>query len=257
MSFKEVKIVRQVFLDMFFDRVREKGNQLAATDPVNGDLSFAGLAGLSGKVYRYLRNRGIGREDFVVIALPRSVYIVAAMIGIMRSGSAFTVAESGFVPEERLRYIINDCHAALVIDEACWALIEQEEDDGGLSYQEVNPHDAAYMIYTSGSTGTPKGCLQEYGGYEYMMKSADFEGKPPISGGIYALVIPMSMLATMASLMFTLAYGVPVDVVPLKLLRDPAGLAEYFIRHHITSTSVSPLLARVMTGRPSGSPSST
>ena len=240
--------MRQVFLDMFFGIVREKGAQLAVTDPVNGDLSFGGLAGLSGKVCRFLNKKGIGKEDFVVIALPRSIYTVAAMIGIMRSGAAFTVTEPGFVPPDRMRYIINDCHAALVIDEACWDLILQEEEDNELTYQEVDPHDAAYMIYTSGSTGAPKGCLQEYGGYEYMMKSADFEGKPPISGGIYALVIPMSMLATQASLMFTLAYGVSVDIVPLKLLRDPAGMAEYFISHHITSTSVSPLLARIMSG---------
>lgn len=243
--------MKQVFLEMFFEQVKTKPSHIAVTDPQNGSLTFKELADCSGKVFQYLKSRGIGKEAFVVICLPRSIYTVAAIIGVMRAGAAFTVAEAGIIPEQRLQYIIQDCSAKLVMNADCWKEIEQlalTEAFSGFAYCEPASHDAAYVIYTSGSTGQPKGCLHEYGGLEYMMKSADFEGKPPISGGIYALVIPMSMLATHASLFFTLAYGVTVDVVPLYLLRDPTALVEYFTKHHITSTSISPTLARILRG---------
>ncbi len=244
--------MRQIFLDMLFEQVKTKGYHTAVSDPKNGSMTFADLADCSGKVFQYLKNQGIGKEDFVAISLPRSIYTVAAIIGVMRAGAAFTVVEAEVIPEQRLNYIIQDCHAKLVMDAACWQEVEQAElteECSGSRYCEPEPHDAAYVIYTSGSTGRPKGCLHEYGSLEFMMKSADFEGKPPISGGIYALVIPMSMLATHASLFFTLAYGVTVDVVPLHLLRDPNALLEYFTKHHISSTSISPTLAKILRGR--------
>ena len=48
----------------------------------NSVLTYGELDLLSGKVYRYLKERGIGREDFVNVLLPRGVTPYIAMLGV-------------------------------------------------------------------------------------------------------------------------------------------------------------------------------
>ena len=47
----------------------------------NKNITLRELDALSGKVCRYLRDHGIGREDFVNILLPRGVETFIAMLG--------------------------------------------------------------------------------------------------------------------------------------------------------------------------------
>ena len=45
------------------------------------DISYRELDEISGKVHRWLAERGIGREDNVLIKLPRGPMIIAMIIG--------------------------------------------------------------------------------------------------------------------------------------------------------------------------------
>ena len=45
-------------------------------------ISYAQLDDMSGRVYAYLKAQYIGREDFVLIDLPRGVLPVIAMVGV-------------------------------------------------------------------------------------------------------------------------------------------------------------------------------
>ena len=241
--------MKQIVLERFFDNVRKKGNQIAVQDPNNGTLTFRELAMWSGKVYQYLKRKGIGKEDFVVICIPRSIFDIAAVIGVMRAGAAFTITETGIVPEQRLQYIIKDCNAKIVMNEQCWKDIENEELTeafSGFDYCEVEPHDAAYAVYTSGSTGQPKGCLQEYGNYEYIIQSFFYDGKPCDDEDIFANVTPMNVLTTIECLVCAMLVGIVFNIVPLHLLREPAALAEYFAKYNITFTCLSPSLLRLL-----------
>ena len=53
-----------------------------------GGISYAQLDEMSGRVYAYLKSKGIGKEDFVLIDLPRGVLPVIAMIGVWKAGAA-------------------------------------------------------------------------------------------------------------------------------------------------------------------------
>ena len=68
------------------------------------DISFRELDRISGKVYRYLQDHGIGREDFVNILLPRGVEPFIAMLGVWKAGAAFVLLEEGY-PAERTAFI--------------------------------------------------------------------------------------------------------------------------------------------------------
>ncbi|MBR4256740.1 MAG: AMP-binding protein [Clostridia bacterium] len=51
-------------------------------------ISYAKLDDMSGRVYAYLKENGIGKEDFVLINLPRGVLPVVAMVGVWKAGAA-------------------------------------------------------------------------------------------------------------------------------------------------------------------------
>ena len=77
-------------------------------------INYEQLRVISGRVYAYLKARNIGKEDFVMIKLPRGVQPVIAMIGVWRAGAAMVIAEENLTPE-RVDYIYKDCNCKLAI----------------------------------------------------------------------------------------------------------------------------------------------
>ena len=56
------------------------------------------------RIYAYLKKKGIGKEDFVMILMPRCAQIVPAILGVLKAGAAFTIVDSHYA-EERISYI--------------------------------------------------------------------------------------------------------------------------------------------------------
>ncbi|GGS17101.1 putative non-ribosomal peptide synthetase [Streptomyces aureoverticillatus] len=138
-------------------------------------LSAADLAGRVHRVARALRARGIGPDDVVALALPRSADSVVALLAVMDAGAAFLPLDAAH-PAERLRELIDDTRPALVLTDGVveglpWAtLLDEAADlsDAPLQARELaaprHPEHLAYVIHTSGSTGRPKGVLGRVGG---------------------------------------------------------------------------------------------
>ncbi|MEI5100633.1 amino acid adenylation domain-containing protein [Streptomyces sp. PmtG] len=155
---------------------------MAAADPTHtalvcGDdrLSAGELAARVHRVARALRTRGIGTDDLVALALPRSADAVVALLAVMDAGAAFLPLDAAH-PAERLRELIDDARPALVltdgtVDGLPWATLLDEAaahsgeplESGELAAPR-HPEHLAYVIHTSGSTGRPKGVLGRVGG---------------------------------------------------------------------------------------------
>ncbi|MEU7581748.1 amino acid adenylation domain-containing protein [Streptomyces sp. NPDC041068] len=176
---------------------------MAAADPartalVCGDvrLTAGELAGRVHRVARALRARGIGTEDIVALALPRSADSVVALLAVMDAGAAFQPLDAAH-PPERLRELLDDTRPALVLTDGAVALTDGTPvltdgtplltdstvdglpwttllaeaaglSDAPLGADELaaprHPEHLAYVIHTSGSTGRPKGVLGRVGG---------------------------------------------------------------------------------------------
>lgn len=83
----------------FFDRLQENMNRFPDKPALgfsldNREISYRELDEISGKVRRWLTKSGIGKEDNVLIRLPRGSMILAVIIGIWKNGSACIVCES-------------------------------------------------------------------------------------------------------------------------------------------------------------------
>jgi non-ribosomal peptide synthetase component F len=116
----------------------------------------------------------------VGLAVERSVEMLVALLGILKSGAAYVPLDSSF-PAERLRFLIEDSGASgvvssfegseaedlraqlkAVVPEGTPILLLEDmagPDAGPVpdGAWKVPPGDLAYILYTSGSTGRPKG----------------------------------------------------------------------------------------------------
>ncbi|WP_367128662.1 amino acid adenylation domain-containing protein [Saccharothrix sp. HUAS TT1] len=153
-----------------------------ATVLVHGDDRLTGrdLVRRVHRLARALRARGVGPDDVVALALPRSADLVVSLLAVLDAGAAFQPLDVEH-PGERLRELVADTGAALVLCTAATAgiapggkgLVLSDVDlttvpDTALTAGELaaprDPGHLAYVIHTSGSTGRPKGVLGRVGG---------------------------------------------------------------------------------------------
>ncbi|SIT83915.1 non-ribosomal peptide synthetase [Pontibaca methylaminivorans] len=133
-------------------------------------LSYGDLDRRSAALADALRERGVGAETVVAVALPRSLELVIALVAVLRAGGAYLPLDLDH-PAERIATILKSAAPVVVLAQddahglygerllppARWSDIPAADPAAGLP--EPQPDDAAYVIYTSGSTGDPKGVV--------------------------------------------------------------------------------------------------
>lgn len=149
----------------------ERFPQRIAISCVGEEISYAELERRSNNVARGIRSCGARRGHIVAVALRRGADALVAMLGVMKSGSAYLPVDPDY-PLSRRQYMIDDAAAVLLIADG------GEQPDAGairalaqierLAVKEtappdpVSPDQLAYVIYTSGSTGKPKGVAMNH-----------------------------------------------------------------------------------------------
>lgn len=135
-------------------------------------LTYRELDARAARLAARLAEAGIGVEARVGLCLPRSVDLVAGILGVMKSGAAYVPLDPAY-PEERLALMLRDSGAKAVVtaaeareklpelDISLFDLADIFEGASGATHPdapgEVSSENLAYVLYTSGSTGTPKG----------------------------------------------------------------------------------------------------
>ena len=216
---------------ILFDEAHSKG------------ITYAQLDDMSARVYAYLKQNGIGREDFVLIDLPRGVIPIIAMIGIWKAGAAWALVEDTYAPE-RINFIREDCGCKLELCADNWDEIMRTEPLSG--HETPDAHDAAYAIYTSGTTGNPKGVLHEYGNLSRAIESIKVNGVVPFeSSDRLALLAPLNFVASV--IVILTALSIPCGktyVVSYATIKNTGALAKFFITKRITITFLTPSYVR-------------
>ncbi len=218
---------------ILFDEVYAKG------------ITYAQLDDMSGRVYAYLKEKGIGKEDFVLIDLPRGIMPVIAMIGVWKAGAAWALVEDTYAPE-RIAYIREDCGCKAELCTAVWDEVMHTETREG--HEKVDPHDAAYAIYTSGTTGNPKGVLHEYGNLSRAIESIALNGENPFnSKDRLALLAPMNFVASVIVILKALSiFCGKIFVVSYATIKNPMALKKFFVEKRITITFLTPSYVRML-----------
>ncbi len=205
-----------------FKRIPER---TAVTDELGNVLSYGDLDNLSARTCSYLKAAGITKGDFVMIHLKRSAMIPAAMMGAIRAGAAFTVLEEG-EPEERVKYIYEDCGCRLKITEETWAEILKTEPDD--DWTDADDHDILTAAYTSGTTGSPKGVVLERGILDLNALSSDVVAETGAfcRGDAVAVNYPLNFIV------FTICFGFfymggTLHILSYQTAKDPKRYIQY------------------------------
>lgn len=137
------------------------------------ELRYAELDARANQLAHVLRGRGIGAEDVVALALPRSADLIVAMLAVGKAGGAFLPVDIHH-PAERIAFMCADsAPRALLATAAVLPGLPDTPGTAQLSLPELlaeaatapvtapdpvdHPLSLSYVIYTSGSTGRPKG----------------------------------------------------------------------------------------------------
>ncbi|MFM7853396.1 MAG: non-ribosomal peptide synthetase, partial [Flammeovirgaceae bacterium] len=136
-------------------------------------LTYGELNTMSNQLARFLRKRGVRREDRIAMIMDRSEKVHVTILGILKSGASYVPIDPEY-PADRTEYMLEDTGVKIVITDSGyrnedmevidwqndWKQISNESGDHVVDINE--PTDLAYIIYTSGSTGRPKGVMIEH-----------------------------------------------------------------------------------------------
>ncbi len=126
-----------------------------------------------------------GSSNNVALLFEHGAPMIAALLGVLKSGAAYVPLETS-MPAERLKGIVNDCEARVLVTDGGMVelarqlvlpdgyIVNVDELANGETLEKepvINPGALAYILYTSGSTGVPKGVVQNHRNVLYHAKT--------------------------------------------------------------------------------------
>lgn len=211
------------------------------------------------RLARLLIEKGIGPEQFVALALPRSPEMVASMLGVLKTGAAYLPLDPEF-PADRISYMLEDAKPSciitteeiaaslpdnlavpeLVLDQAVTQEIikRYSPENPDVSVSLDHP---AYIIYTSGSTGRPKGVVvtqKSLSNFLLSMKEAFSLGEEDRLLAVTTVAFDISAL----ELYLPLISGAQIVIARKETIREPHALAQMIENFDINIMQATPTL---------------
>ena len=162
--------------ELILQHARSRPHSLAI-DSWDGQLSYQEVDVLSFNLAQYFVRAGIRPECLVPVCFTKSLYVVIALLAILRAGGAFIPLDPSH-PQDRLRTIIQKAGANIVVAAPDTAerfaepglniitvsakMLQGLRADATMQLPQVKNYNAAFVLFTSGSTGQPKGIVQEH-----------------------------------------------------------------------------------------------
>lgn len=151
----------------------------------NVTMSYQDLDIRSNQLAAFLMEEGIQKGDFVGLSVDRSMEMLVALLGVMKSGAVYLPLDPEF-PRERISFMLKDSSAKLllaskrqkgkyqtpareVIIEELWPKLDQYSKNA--PERHFSGDDLSYILYTSGSTGKPKGVKITHGNLLNFLRS--------------------------------------------------------------------------------------
>ncbi|MGA4844597.1 amino acid adenylation domain-containing protein [Streptomyces sp. G45] len=233
---------------------RQAADVPRATALIAGDtvVSYGELNARANQLARLLVERGVGGEDVVALALPRSPELVVAIVAVLKSGAAYLTLDTA-APEQRLRAVIGDCAPATVITDtatlprlgldsalvldapdtaAAWAAADAADLGDADRVRPLDPRHPAYVVYTSGSTGAPKGVVMPMSSLVNMLSwhTGSYGGGV---GTRTAQFLALSFDFAVQEILQALIVGKTLVIPEEQVRRDAHELAAWIDRHGV------------------------
>ncbi|MFT4167246.1 MAG: amino acid adenylation domain-containing protein [Microlunatus sp.] len=210
------------------------------------EIGYGELVRRVDRLARWLAARGIGPDDLVALALPRSPDAVVAMLGVLAAGAGYLPLDLDH-PADRLALMIEDAQPACVLDPATLAAALAETQPG-VEPRRPEPDNVAYVIYTSGSTGRPKGVVVTHRGLTNLYDNHRRRLLEPVAAGVTGPVRALHTASfsfdTSWEQLFWLIAGHELHVLDEVQRRDAELVVDYVRRCRIDTLDVTPTYAQ-------------
>jgi amino acid adenylation domain-containing protein len=182
---KPVRTIHQAFTE----QTKRDAYACALVNEEGREMSYGELERRSNQMAHFLKAQGAGPETLAGICLDRSLELIIAILGVLKTGAAYVPLDPNY-PPERLRYMLEDSQASILITqktlsarltEFAGTIVRMDDDWSGMAHEnyaelklpEMSAQHAAYVIYTSGSTGKPKGCVVTHGNVMRLLQATE------------------------------------------------------------------------------------
>nr|WP_083885364.1 non-ribosomal peptide synthetase [Nocardia thailandica] len=222
-------------------------------------ISYGELDDRANQLARLLIARGVGPEQLVAIAFPRSFEMLLAVLAVAKAGGAHVPIDPSY-PADRVRHMLTDSAAVLGITgaafaeqlpaEAQWLILDDPVTDVLLGAHGTDPvtdadrisplrrHHPAYVIYTSGSTGMPKGVTVTHQGVVGLADCASFlYGLQPHHR--FSHICSPSFDPSVLEWVVALYTGATLVIVPAEIIGGE-DLAALLREERVTHTIITP-----------------
>ncbi|MBB6421373.1 non-ribosomal peptide synthetase [Streptomyces sp. AK010] len=210
---------------------------------------------------------GVRPGEPVGVRLPRRTDLVVAILGVLRAGAVYLPLDPRGGPSERVRAMLADADATLVLTDADGTrdaalaeggrrvldlAAERAASDalpGDRAPVTTDPDALAYIVYTSGSTGRPKGVGVPHRGIRNrVLWAVEQFGLGPRDRFLQKTTPTFD--ASVWEFLAPLVSGGTVVLAPPGAERDPAELVRAMVRHDVTVLQGVPSFYRVLADEP-------
>lgn len=167
---------RESTMVSLFEKVVNGNSDRTSVVFENDEITYGQLNERSNQLAYGLLERGVKPDDLIGIEISRSIDMIVAILGVLKSGAGYVPIDTNY-PKERKLHILKDSGVSLVLTQNSLRIdfegegVEYWPIDGPDSFSQYSkdnperiaaPNNLAYVIYTSGSTGKPKGMAVEH-----------------------------------------------------------------------------------------------
>ncbi len=217
-------------------------------------LTYRELNNRANRLARYLTTHYVIRPDtLIAMSLNRGIDCIVSMLAILKAGAAYVPLDPGY-PQERLRFMLQDTNAAIILTQEDLVQNLPTENksvvlvDRGLHkdfpvsnlYTMVHPEHLAYVLYTSGTTGRPKGVMVEHRNVVQLVKNQNYFGVN--SHDVMAQSSNINFDAATFEIWGALLNGIAISVMPCKTMLSSSLLKAAIQKANITIVTVTSAL---------------
>jgi amino acid adenylation domain-containing protein len=245
--------------ELFENQVEDTPDAIAVTFGKER-LTYRELNTRANQLAHHLRLQGVVAESRVGIWMDRSLDMMVALLGTLKSGGAYVPMDPSY-PQERLAFMLEDAQAPVLLtrekfleDLPAYAghVVCLDKDSEAIAsgseenpISNITPDSAAYVIYTSGSTGKPKGVIGLHRGavnrLSWMWRDYPFK-----DAEVCCQKTHLSFVDSVWEIFGPLLKGVPAAIIPEEVVKDPHLLVDNLAAAHVSRIVLVPSLLRVL-----------
>lgn len=229
----------------------EKNPEAIALAFKDEKLTYKALNQKANIIAKTLIQQGIKTNNIVGLCIERSIHMIVAMLGILKSGAAYLPLDPEY-PAERTAYILANANAKLLLTQQklvhahsplktlTLEAINTKELTEHIILPKVDKEDLAYVIYTSGSTGNPKGVPISHNNIiNATLARTDYYHENPSA---FLLMSSISFDSSKAGIFWSLCSGSTLVISEKHLEQNIELLTQRIAEHNVSHTLMLPSL---------------